>query len=100
MKDVRTVLQKNAFTTLLDLKDAYWQVPIHPYFHRFLGFSVGKKKNCVSCLPFGLNIVPRVFTKLAKAILRELRQKEIHVVSYPDNWLIWEFSEEKCHKAT
>ena len=100
INDVRRLLPKGAFTTSIDLQDAYWHVPVHPHFRRFLGFRLGKKKYRFRCLPFGLNIAPRIFTKLGKAVLKELRLKGIRVLAYLDDWLIWGESKEECERAT
>ena len=44
VKDVRAVLPLGAFTCSLDLKDAYWHVPIHPAFRSYLGFRIGTQR--------------------------------------------------------
>ena len=77
--DVRQVLPLNAFTTSIDLKDAYWHVPINPYYRKFLGFRLGNKKFQFRAMPFGLNIAPRIFTKLCRPILRELRMRGVKI---------------------
>ena len=51
-------------------------------------------------MPFGLNIAPRIFTKLCRPILRELRTKGVKVLVYLDDWLIWGESKEECLAAT
>ena len=71
-----------------------------PYFRKFLGFSLGRRKYRFRAMPFGLNIAPRIFTKLSKAILRELRLKNINVPVYLDDWLVWASSAENCLMAT
>ena len=83
----------------IDLKDAYWHIPIHPHFSKFLGFMIGGKKYKFRALPFGLNIAPRIFNKICRPILRELRMKGIAVLVYIDDWLIWAKPYEECLKA-
>ena len=44
VKDVRNVLPEGAYASSIDLKDAYWHIPIHPHFRRYLGFRLGSRK--------------------------------------------------------
>ena len=50
-------------------------------------------------MPFGLNIALRMFTKLADAVVHQLRLKGIQVIAYLDDWLIWAATEEECLQA-
>ena len=64
-----------------NLKTPYRHIPIHLYFRRYLGFRVGHKCFCFRCLLLGLNVAPRVFTKLTKPILKELRLKGVNIMA-------------------
>ena len=87
--DVRAVLPQGVFTCSVDLSDAYWHIPIHPAFQPFLGFRLGKQKYRFVAMPFGLNIAPRIFTKMTESILEELRTRSVFVVVYLNDWLVW-----------
>ena len=100
LQDVRNLLTVGSFMTSIDLKDAYWHVPIHRSFRKYLGFRLGKRKYQFRVLPFGLNIAPRVFTKLTKPILQELRLLGIGVLVYLDDWLVWGRSRDECLRHT
>ena len=50
--------------------------------------------------PFGFNIAPRIFTKLCRAIQKELMVKSIGVLAYLDDGLVWGASEEECLRNT
>lgn len=39
VSQIRATLSKGDFLTYLDLKEAYWQVPIHRRFRSFLAFK-------------------------------------------------------------
>ncbi len=39
-------------------------------------------------LPFGLSLLPRVFTKVAEAALVPLREQGMRILNYLDDWLI------------
>ena len=56
----------------IDLKDAYFSIPISPLHRKYLCFTVGNKTYQFTCLPFGLASAPWVFTKPVAALGREL----------------------------
>lgn len=58
MHVVRDLLQKNDWMTRIDLKDAYFSVPIHPQHRKFLRFRWQEKCFQFTCLPFGLASAP------------------------------------------
>ena len=47
-------LQLNSWACKLDLKDAYWHVPLHDSAQKFLTFKLGKRKLKWTVAPFGL----------------------------------------------
>ncbi|XP_068238425.1 uncharacterized protein [Palaemon carinicauda] len=51
-------------------------------------------------MPFGLNIAPRVLTKLAETIVQQLRLQGVQVMAYMDDWLVWVASETECLQAS
>ena len=100
VREVKQVLPRGCYATSIDLKDAYWHIPVHRHFKKYLGFALGKRKFCFRAMPFGLNVAPRIFTKMTKPILKELRLRNVNVMVYLDDWLVWGMSAEDCHKAT
>jgi hypothetical protein len=61
-------VQKGQWLTSLDLKDAYFHIPIHPESRRYLRFLHQGVVWQFKALPFGLNTAPRVFTKVTAPI--------------------------------
>ena len=45
---------------------------------------------------FGLNIAPRIFTKLTDSIIQVLRSQQILVAAYLDDWIVWAWTIEEC----
>jgi len=77
MEDYRTacdLLKKNSFMAVVGQKDAYHLVPIAEHCRKYLRFEWLGKLYEYTCLPFGLNVGPRVFTKLMKPVLNSLRE--------------------------
>lgn len=76
IEDLRTTLKlisRNCFMATLDLKDAYFLIPIHASHKKFLRFRFEDKLYEFNVLPFGLNTAPFVFTKLLKPVMCLLR---------------------------
>ncbi|MEL7079402.1 MAG: reverse transcriptase domain-containing protein [Cyanobacteria bacterium J06582_2] len=96
---VRKILPKGSWAASIDLKDAYWHVPIAPKFRKFLGFRLGNISYRFKVMPFGLNIAPRMFTKLVSVIVKSLRRLNVSVVAYLDDWLVWGQSKKECETA-
>ena len=69
------LLTKGAYMASLDLRDAYYSVPIHKDFQKYLKFQWGSCLYQFTCLPNGLASAPRIFTKLMKPVYSHLRLK-------------------------
>ena len=84
----------------IDLTDAYLSVPIHQESQKFLRFIWQNKAYQFKAMPFGLNVAPRVFTKLLKPVVAWLRGQGIRLIIYLDDILIMASSVElvKQHK--
>ena len=68
LKAATEVMKPGCFMASIDLKDAYYTVPIHHEFQKYLKFQVGGKLYQYTCLPNGLSSAPRLFTKLVKPV--------------------------------
>jgi hypothetical protein len=88
------------YMTSIDFKNAYYNVPIHPDFQKFLGFEVDGKTYVWKRMPFGLNIAPWVWTKIVDAVTTELRKRGVNAIVYLDDWLIWAETKEEAKRAT
>jgi len=66
VQQVRQVLPRGCWTTSVDLKDAYWHVPVHMSFQNFPGFTIGGQRYRFHVLPFGLNVAPLIFSSLPR----------------------------------
>lgn len=102
MEDIRTALrlvQKDCFLASIDLKEAYFHLPIHPDHRKYLRFEFQGKIYEFSCLPFGLSSAPYTFTKLIKPIIQSLHSRGITCINYLDDFLIIDVSYEGCCKS-
>lgn len=95
MEDHRTaakLIPKDGFMATIDLKEAYLLLPISVSDRKYLRFQFQDEKGIVSlyefsCLPYGLSIAPRMFTKVMKEVITHLRSRGLTSVIYLDDIL-------------
>lgn len=88
MEDYRTaskLITNNCYMGSIDLKDAYFLVPIHESQRKYLRFDFNDHLYEFNCLPFGLCTAPYVFTKVLKPVMKYLRSRGIVSVQYLDD---------------
>ena len=91
LEDARTVarlISPGAYLASLDLKDAYYLVPVDPSHWKFLRFQFLGKLYEFTCLPFGLCTAPFTFTKLLKPVMHILQSEGFFSVVYLDDFLL------------
>ncbi|XP_069610927.1 uncharacterized protein [Ranitomeya imitator] len=85
---------------VIDLKDAYYLIPIHWEYQKYLSVALyvqGQVKHYqYTALPFGLSKAPRVFTKVMVEVMSYLRSRDIVIVPYLDDFLVVGRSETHC----
>ena len=69
---VRTLLPHGAFTCSIYLSNMFWHLPVAETFQSYLGFSLRREWYRFKTMPFGLNVVPCIFTKLVGTIVKIL----------------------------
>lgn len=103
MEDYRSVLKllaKNAFMCTLDLKNAYYTIPIYKRHRKYLCFKFDNKIYQFNCLLFSLCRAPFTFTKICKPISSWFRSQGITCTLYLDNFLIIVRDYYQCLKKT
>ena len=85
---LRDLLRQGDWLVKVDLKDAYFTVPVHPDHQSFLRFVVEGITYQFTCLPFGLACALWVFTKIMKVVMTLLRSWGIRIIIYIDDILI------------
>lgn len=88
MPTLKALIEEGDWMIKLDLKDAYFSIPIHSQHRKFLRFQWRGKIYQFKCLPFGLAQAPRDFTKLMKAPMGFLRRIGIRLVIYLDDIIV------------
>ena len=101
MEGIHTVnnqVMKADWLIKIDLKDAYFSIPIDQDHRKFLCLQVGDQIYQFNCLPFGLTSAPWVFTKTLKPVVALGRELGIRLVVYIDDILLMAESKEKVHE--
>ncbi len=72
LKDAIRLMKPSCYMASIDLKDAYYSVPINKSHQKYLKFN--NILYAFTCFPNGLAFCPRKFTKLLKPVYSTLRQ--------------------------
>ena len=90
------LVTKDCFMASLDLKDAYYSIPIKVSHQKFLCFKWRGTIYQFTCLPNGLACAPRVFTKILKPALATLHSMGHISVAHIDDCYLQGQTYEKC----
>ena len=93
---LKMLLQKECWMAKLDLKSAYWHVPLNPSAQRWVGFHYHGEFFQFLTLPFGLSSAPRIFTKVLRLPVELLRMNAVPMVMYLDDMIIIGATEKEC----
>ena len=85
---LKDILKPNSFLTKIDLKDAFYSIPIAKMSRKYLQFIYHNKLYQFCILPFGISTAPRVFSKILKPVIALLRTRGISLIIYLDDLLI------------
>ena len=72
--EITRLVSRNCFMAVIDIKDAYYSVPVDIESQKYLKFSWGDHLYQFCVLPNGLSPAPRWFTKLLKPPMATLRE--------------------------
>ena len=90
------LVKPNSFMASVDLRHAYYSVPIDEQYQKFLRFIWRDTIYQYTCLPNGLASAPRLFTKLMKVVYASLRRLGHANIGYIDDSLLLGDSFEEC----
>ena len=102
METVASVLlsvREGDFQASLDLKDAYFQIPIHGSSRKLLRFMSEGTVYQFKALCFGLSTAPQVFTRVFAAVSAWAHARGIRLLRYLDDWLVLSSSEKKAKES-
>ena len=83
----------------VDLKDAYFHVPIAVEHRKYLRFAFQGQHWQYKVTPFGLSLAPMLFTRVVFSIIAWLRVQGVRIHAYLDDLLILAESPSRCLEA-
>lgn len=81
-------INRGDFFTSIDLKDAYFSIPIHENDRKYLKFIWNGQLYRFTSLPFGIASAPHDFTTILKPIFAKVRRLGVMAFYYIDDSLI------------
>ncbi len=90
------LVDKNCFMASIDLKDAYYSIPIRKEDRKYLRFFWNGNFYQFTCLPNGLSSGPRKFTKILKPALSSLHSKGHIVSGHLDDFYLQGKTQNEC----
>ena len=83
--EVTDIVRPNVYMASIDLKDAFYPIPIHPEHHKYLKFVVLSKIDQYTCMPNDYEPAMRIFTKSSKVPFSHLRSARFVSVLFVDD---------------
>ena len=96
IQTIAKLVTPNCFMASLDLKDAYYSLPIRKADRKFLCFMWRGELYEFTCLPNGLASAPRQFTKTLKPVLATLHKQGHISVAHIDDCYLQSQTYEQC----
>ena len=96
LNTITKLLEQDCFMVSIDLKDAYYSIPIATSERKYLKFSWKGKLYQFTCLPNGLSCRPRKFTKLLKPALSHQHLRGHISSGYIDDLYLQEKTYKDC----
>ena len=96
LKTCINLMSRNCFMASLDLKDAYYSIPVSSQYQKYLKFMWGNKLYKFTVLPMGLACSPRLFTKIMKPVYAHLRSIGHISSGYLDDTFLVAESADSC----
>ena len=84
--------------TSVDLKDAYYSIPIAEEDRKFLMLEWKGKYYQFTCLPNGLSSAPKVFTKILKPVYAHLRSNGYTCMGHIDDCFLIGYTFYSCQR--
>ena len=91
---VSKCILENSWGVIIDLKDAFFLIPLAWSFHKYFTFTIDNKILVFQFMPSGLSLAPGAFTRVMRPVMREIHKKGITNFCLLDEFLIIALSAE------
>ena len=96
---VLRAIRQDDWMISIDLKDAYFQIPIHPQSRKYLRFVWGSKTFQFKVICFGLSTAPQIFTRIMAPVSYILHTRGVRMLRYLEDWLLLSATREQSIAA-
>ena len=96
LKQAIHMVRPNAFLASIDIKDAFYSVPINDSHKKYLKFVWKGLPHQFEAMPNGYKDAMRIFTKIMKPVFAKLREMGYTSVIYVDDSLLYGDTFEEC----
>lgn len=90
------LMRKGDYMFTLDMKAGYHQIPVNPWWRKFLCFEWENSVYQWQVLPFGLSTAPRAYSKLTRALLTKWRREGVRCSNFLDDFIFFAHSLEEA----
>ena len=91
-------VRRGDFLASIDLKDAYFQIPVHTSSRKWLRFVSDVTVHQFKVLCFGLSTAPQVFTRVFATVLAWAHTRGVRLLLYLDDWLVLASTETRARQ--
>ena len=95
-ESIRTSIQIGEWVMSVDFKDAYFYIPIHTQFKKYLCLHIQSQSCQFKALPFCLSTAPMEFTVVVKQVKLMALHRGIRIHQYLDDWSVRATSHQTC----
>ena len=85
---VSKCILENSWGVIIDLKDAFFLIPLAWSFHKYFAFMIDNKILVFQFMPFGLSLAPWAFTRVMRPVMRGIHNKGTSSFCLLDDFLI------------
>ena len=84
---IRSSFVEGEWVTSIDLKDAYFHVPVALKFRKYMRFMIDDKVYEFLSMPFGLSTAPKIFTTIVVEFKKVAMTRGFNLNQYLDDWI-------------
>lgn len=99
LRDAVLLIEQGVWMAKIDMKDAFWHIPLAPDHHPYLCFEWENITYAFRVAPFGLSLSPVLLNKTTKPVIAHLNGQGVSCVIYVDDLLIVAKTKEGCRQA-
>ncbi|KAH7828119.1 putative Transposon Ty3-G Gag-Pol polyprotein [Monocercomonoides exilis] len=100
-KTLEKLLRKDDYAVTIDLSQAHFLVAVYKDFTPFLAFGFRERTFAFKGLPFGFKDARRIFTKLMRNVVKQVRKRwSARCLNYLDDIIILRDTKDALQKAT